>query len=123
QYSCISFSDDNEAHSKNEMGMKYLNNGQLDLAIIEFRNAANATMDKKNKTTFLRNLAIAFHESGDLDSSKFYSLIAASLHDNQTYDYLINMADVNMIDGNINQAISKLKKAIEIGGVRIEPYN
>lgn len=122
-YSCNTIIKESEAITKNDLGLKYLNNGQIDLAIIEFRNAAYLTSSKDLKTQYLRNLAVAFHEYGELDSSRFYSLKAGNLHDKNSIDYLINIADVNMIDGEINEAISKLEKAIKKGGVGLETYN
>lgn len=121
--SCDTLIKESEAVLKNNQGLEYLNNGQTDLAVIEFKSAANLTSNKDLKASYLRNLAVAYHHEEEMDSSRFYSLQAAMLHDENTVHYLINMASVNLIDGEVNKAIPKLEDAIEIGAEGVEAYN
>lgn len=121
--SCKSIIQESEAVLNNNNGLEYLNDGQIDLAIIEFKTAINKTSSKDLKTKYLRNLAVAFYDYGDIDSSRFYSYIAATMHDEKSIDYLINMADVHLIDGEVDEAILKLEEAIGKGGEGLEVYN
>lgn len=68
-------------------------------------------------------MAVSFHEINQLDSAKLHFFNAASLNKVNSVNYLINMADVDLIDGKVFEAISKLERAIENGGEGIETYN
>lgn len=122
-FSCQQIMNEGEAFSKNNSGLEYLNNGQIDEAIDAFRDASKLSSSKDFKTNYLRNLAVAFHEINRLDSSRLYFFTAATLNKENSMDYLINMADVNLIDGEVLKAISKLEKAIENGGEGLQTFN
>lgn len=121
--SCNEVLNEIEAVSNNELGIEYLNKGKIEEAIVLFRDAYKLTSKKEFKTDYLRNLAVAFHEINQLDSSRIYFFKAATINELNSLNYLINMADVDLIDGNIFEAISKLEKAIEKGGEGLQTYN
>lgn len=113
-----------EAAQLNENGLIAMDNGELELAIDYFKQAINKKgLDKETEATCLRNLAVAWDEFGNTDSSKYYSLKAAEVIGKNTYEYELYLADVDMIDGNTASAIERLERAKTIGGENMEICN
>ncbi len=113
-----------KAGELNDKGLEAMDNGQLELAIDYFSEALEQRIiDKSVKATCLRNLAIAWEEFGNADSSRHYSLAAAELIGEDTYEYEVYMADVSMIDGDIPAAIQRLQTAKIKGGENMEVCN
>lgn len=97
---------------RNQQGVDLMNEGKYELAIKEFKEAAKAaTQDRVSQGTIYRNIALAFEELQSLDSASHYYSIAAKCYRKNSYDYLINMASVDLITGKTNDALSKLLKA------------
>jgi len=113
-----------EAAQLNENGLIAMDNGELELAIDYFKQAINKKgLDKETAATCLRNLAVAWDEFGNTDSSKYYSLKAAQVIGKDTYEYELYLAHVDMIDGNTASAIERLERAKMIGGENMEICN
>lgn len=113
-----------EAAQLNENGLIAMDNGELELAIDYFKQAIDKKgLDKSTAATCLRNLAVAWDEFGNTDSSKYYSLKAAEVIGKDTYEYELYLADVDMIDGNTASAIERLERAKNIGGENMEICN
>lgn len=92
----------------NNSGLEYYNKGKYELALVQFKKAANTiSISRVSKSTYLRNAALSYMELGNTDSSRHYFLRAANLHYEKSDVYLINMADVDLLDGNIDGAIQK----------------
>ena len=89
-----------------------MNDGKYEAAVIAFREAVgNPKLTTAKKGIVLRNLALAFQELSKPDSAVHYSTLAAKCYRKNSYDYLINMASVDLITGKTNSALSKLLKA------------
>lgn len=113
-----------EAAQLNENGLIAMDNGDLELAIDYFKQAIDKKgLDKETEATCLRNLAVAWDEFGNADSSKHYSLQAAEVIGKDTYEYELYLADVDMIDGNTASAIERLQRAKMLGGENMEICN
>lgn len=122
-FSCNAIKNETEAISKNDEGVQHLNEGNPDFAIEKFKKAVSLSSSKNMKSQYLRNLAIAFLDIDQVDSSRFYSLEAANLFSKKSINYLINMSDVHLIDGEVEKAIAKLERVIEKGGEGLETNN
>lgn len=113
-----------KAGELNDKGLQAMDNGELELAIDYFSEALDQRIiDKSVKATCLRNLAIAWEEFGNADSSRYYSLAAAEMIGKDTYEYDVYMADVSMIDGDIPAAIRRLENAKVKDGENMEVCN
>ncbi len=122
--SCNTIVKESEALLINNKGLEYYNEGNYELAINHFKRAANTiSISNDSRSTYFRNISVVFREIGNDDSCRHYSLKAANLHPQHGEIYLINMAEVDIIDGKIDQAIVKIKQAIEKGGGSLETYN
>jgi len=120
---CSRINSEQAAIEKNNVGIQHLNMGEFELAIDAFKEAAGLTSTKIFKTNYLRNVAVAYIDLGEIDSSRHYSLMAANLHPESSMEYKVNMAEVYILDGNIEEAIAILEKAVDSGEERLEVYN
>ena len=105
------------AHKKgeelNQKGLDYLTAGQYREAVNCFKGvAAMNFIDGSTKCTAYRNEAIAHTYLSEVDSSRQCYLNAAELNDKKSYEYLVNISDVYLIDKQIDKAIGCLKQAI-----------
>ena len=111
-FSCGQMPTEADAIKKNEEGVKLMNDGKCDQALTAFKEAIkNPKLSIISKGTIYRNLALAFHELTEVDSSVHYSTLAAKCYRKNSYDYLVNMANVDLLTGKTGIAISKLMKA------------
>ncbi|MEY3399362.1 MAG: hypothetical protein RL220_1956, partial [Bacteroidota bacterium] len=92
-----------------------LNAAKYEEAIPYFREAGN--LDGVRKTTralMFRNQAQCYLALQMNDSAVKYSIAAAQLFEPESYEYLINMADVDLLSGHVREATEKLEKAFAI---------
>lgn len=112
------------AEEKNNEAIEYMNNGEFDLAIEALRIAVNANVfDDGLRSTFCRNLAIAFQQSDRLDSARVYFLRAANEAKLGSAQKELNAADVCLIDNKVEEAIEHLNKARIAGGEELGVNN
>ncbi|MBI1268400.1 MAG: hypothetical protein GC193_13315 [Cryomorphaceae bacterium] len=122
--SCDTIQKTKLAEEKNNEAIDFMNVGQYDLAIEALRVAVSANVfDNGLRSTFCRNLAIAFQQSEQLDSARVYFLRAAEEADLGTAQKELNAADVCLIDNNITEAIDHLNKAHIAGGEELGVNN
>lgn len=115
---------DEKATLANNKGLQYLDERKYDSAIILFKEAANTNgIAAKNKVNMLRNLAVTFSEMEETDSAKIYFRQAAENSKKNSYEYLVNTADVAILDGNIPQAIANLQAAWDIDNQKVDVNN
>lgn len=112
--SCSYIQNEQEAMILNAKGVIHLDSKDFEQAAEAFEKAASLTNSTELKITASRNAAIAFSSLDDYDNAKNYFLKAAKASKKGSKEYLTNMADVDLIDGNIRQALTRLKEAEKI---------
>ncbi len=113
--SCKDFAKEKDAMTLNQDGIKLMNEGKYDAAVIVFEKAVkDSKLDLSSKGTIYRNLGIAFHEQKILDSAAHFATLAAKCYYKGSYDYLVNMASVDILAGKTSVALTKLLRAVII---------
>lgn len=110
--SCSDLPSEADAIKQNQKGVELMDAGKPELALIEFMASLhNSKLTKLSKGTIYRNIALAYDELKKQDSSIHYYTIAAKSFRKNSYDYLVNMASVELHSGKIEAALSRLTKA------------
>lgn len=123
-FSCNRMPTEADAIRQNEMGVDFMNAGKYDSAVLSFRLATkNPKLSQQTKGTIYRNLALTYNELDNVDSSVHFSTLAAKCFNKNSYGYLINMADVDLLTGKTGIALSKLLKASESNGDKMAVNN
>ena len=113
--SCGQVMTEMEAMRRNEQGLAELDAGHLDKAIISFKVAIKSPqLSTETKAQVYRNIAQTFIEMKQQDSSIHYSTLAANCYDKNSYEYLANISDVEIVTGKTADAIVKLQKAVRM---------
>ena len=108
----------------NSLGLAQLDSGNYVAAAISFKDALSVgVMDTVQKVKLLRNIAVAYFEIGQKDTSRYYSLLASEAAPKFSSFYYINKADVFLLDSIIDSAIVYLTKGMELGGESMEVCN
>lgn len=111
-FSCNQFPTEADALKLNEAGIILMNEGKYEQAIASFKEAIqNSGLNTNSKGNIYRNMALAYHEQTIIDSAVHYSTLAAKCFYKNSYDYLVNMAYVDILVGKTGIAKSKLLKA------------
>ncbi|MEO6541670.1 MAG: tetratricopeptide repeat protein [Ferruginibacter sp.] len=111
-FSCQDMPTEEEAIKKNQEGINHMNEGKYELALADFSEAVrNPKLTLISKGTIYRNIALTYHELNKLDSSIHFSTLAAKCYKKNSYDYLVNMANVDILTGKTSVALLKLLKA------------
>ncbi|NJK82593.1 MAG: tetratricopeptide repeat protein [Saprospiraceae bacterium] len=122
--SCGQIMTEVEALKKNEQGLSELNSGQFDQAIISFKEAIKSPkLSTETRAQIFRNIAQTFSEKKQQDSSIYYSRLAANCYDKNSYEYLVNIADINLLTGKTKDALDNLNIAYEKNPNRLEVNN
>lgn len=115
---------DKEAAVLNKKGLSFLENQQYDSAVYLFKKAAQTkSVSQNNKVNILRNVAITYTEMEETDSAKLFYKKAAAASSKNSYDFLVNHADVSLLDGDIPQAISNLQAAWDLDNKKVDVNN
>lgn len=89
-----------------------MNEGKYELALKEFTEAIkNKRLDEISKGTIYRNIALTYGELNKPDSAIHFYTIAAKVYRKNSYDYLVNMAGVDLMTNKTASALTKLLKA------------
>lgn len=113
--SCTNFAKEKGALELNKEGIKLMNEGKYKAAIEVFKKAVkDSKLDLSSKGTIYRNLGIAFHEQQMKDSAAHFATLAAKCYYKGSYNYLVNMASVDILAGKTEIALSKLLRAVRI---------
>ncbi len=122
--SCGSIMDETQALQLNEEGLAKLYQGEFEEAILILKEALTHDNASRNtKIVINRNISICYHEMEDWDNSILYSKEAVKLTKQGSYDYCVNQADVDLLEGNIDRAIKNLKLARHMQPNAIEVNN
>jgi tetratricopeptide (TPR) repeat protein len=114
-FSCSHIPAEADAIKQNEEGVEFMNAGKYDSALLSFRIAGkNQKLSQQTKGTIYRNLALTYNQLDNIDSSVHFSTLAAKCFTKNSYGYLINMADVDLLTGKTAAALSKLLKAANL---------
>lgn len=114
-FSCNHILTEADAIKQNEEGVAYMNAGEHDSALHSFQIAIkNPKLTQQTKGTIYRNLALTYSQLDNIDSSVHFSTLAAKCFTKNSYDYLVNMAEVDLLTGKTAVALSKLLKAANI---------
>lgn len=92
-----------------------MNAGNYQMALKAFEEAiTDPQLSQPSRGTVYRNLALTYNQLDNTDSSIHYSTLAAKSFTKNSYDYLVNMADVDLLTGRTTQAIERLLRAARI---------
>lgn len=111
-FSCDPVKTEADAIKINQAGVEFMDQGNYEKALLSFNEAIkNTKLSLPVKGSIYRNIAITYSSLNNTDSSLHYSSLAAKCFDKNSYDYLVNMADVELASGRIEKALSHLLKA------------
>lgn len=122
--SCGQILSEIEASSKNEEGMQKLHEGDYEEAITAFKKAIeNPKLSVDTRANIYRNIAQTFIELQVPDSAIHYSTLAANCYKKNSYEYLVNIADIEILTGKTYAALEKLKAAYAMKPTEIAVNN
>lgn len=86
--------------------------GQSQQAIAKFREVVNSSVaTDAEKAHALRFISLGYYELNDFPRSGEYAARAAVYYPQGSYDYLVNMADADLMQGRVPEAADKLEQA------------
>lgn len=89
--------------------------GQTERAITQFEAVVkNPAASHAQKADSLRYISLGYYELGDYPRSGEYAAKAAALYPEGSYDYLVNMADADLMQDRIPEAVAKLERAFAL---------
>jgi tetratricopeptide (TPR) repeat protein len=99
----------------NEQGIQLINDGKHEQALQVFLKAIKSSkLSKEYKGTIYRNISITYNQLNKKDSAIHFATLAAKCYRKNSYDYLINAADVDLLRGKTAPALTKLLKASDL---------
>jgi len=114
-YSCKPIPKEQDAIDLNDKALTLLSEGKYDESVAMFREALqNPRITQASKGTIYRNMALVFEEQQIPDSSIHYSTIAAKCFRKNSYEYLVNMGNVDLLTGKTAAAKIKLLRAADM---------
>lgn len=113
--SCVQILTEVDALDKNEQGVIALGQGNFENAIKYLKEGITSPyLTVETRATIYRNIAQTYIEMQVQDSAIHYSTLAADCYDKDSYAYLVNIADVEILTDNTSSALEKLKKAYSL---------
>lgn len=86
--------------------------GQSRQAIAKFEEVVkSAVATDMERAHALRFISLGYYEMGDYPRSGEYAAKAAAYYPQGSYDYLVNMADADLMQGRVAEAAAKLEQA------------
>jgi tetratricopeptide (TPR) repeat protein len=114
-FSCGEIASENDAIKINQQGIEFMNAGKYELALEAFLKAVkNQRLSKDSKGTIYRNISLTYNDLGKKDSCVHFSTLAAKCYRKNSFDYLINLADVDIVAGKTRDALARLLKAVKM---------
>lgn len=115
---------DQNAKRMNQKGLSEFNAGHPEKAIPFFKAAiAVPWVTTATKAVVYRNIALAYTNMKDENSALYYYKLAAGCCDSKSYEYLVNMSEIDIINENMEDAIIKLEKAVVLKPNDFSAYN
>jgi tetratricopeptide (TPR) repeat protein len=92
-----------------------MNAGKYDSALHAFLKAVQSPrLSKDSKGTIYRNIALTYNELDKKDSAVHFCTLAAKCYRKNSYDNLLNLAEVDILTGKTGSALARLLKAVKI---------
>jgi tetratricopeptide (TPR) repeat protein len=114
-FSCGDMQSENDAIKINEQGIELMNTGKYELALDKFFKAVKSpALSKESKGTIYRNIALTYVELDKKDSAIHFSTLASKCYRKNNYKYLVNLAEVDILTGNVGGALTRLLKAVKM---------
>jgi tetratricopeptide (TPR) repeat protein len=114
-FSCGEMTTENDAIKINQQGIEFMNAGKYEQALAAFLKAVkNPKLSKDSKGTIYRNISLTYNDLGKKDSAVHFSTLAAKCYRKNSFDYLVNLADVDIVAGKTNSALVRLLKAVKM---------
>lgn len=114
-FSCGEIPTEKDAIKINQQGIEFMNAGKYELALAAFLKAVqNPRLSKDSKGTIFRNISLTYNDLGKKDSAIHYSTLAAKCYRKNSFDYLVNFADVDIVAGKTSSALNRLLKAAKM---------
>jgi len=99
----------------NQEGIVFMNAGKYELALNAFLRAVQSPrISKDSKGTIYRNIALTYNQLEKKDSAVHFCTLAAKCYRKNSYDYLLNLAEVDILTGKTANALTRLLKAVKI---------
>lgn len=116
--------DNPESLKANQTALNHLNEGDYPNAIKYFKEALNfKPITDETQQIILRNIAISYYDSDQVDSSILYFKKAIDISPKNTYEYYVNLAEVDLLVDRVDEAIKNLKRARSIHPNKMEVNN
>lgn len=114
-FSCKTGLQEEDAIKVNQEGIAFMNAGKYDEALQAFLRAVKSPrLSKESKGTIYRNIALTYNELEKKDSAIHFSTLAAKCYRKNSFDYLLNAAEVDILAGKTASALDRLLKAVKI---------
>ncbi|MFM6926100.1 MAG: tetratricopeptide repeat protein [Ferruginibacter sp.] len=114
-FSCKTGLQEEDAVKVNQQGIEYMNAGKYEEALHAFLKAVQSTkISRDSKGTIYRNIALTYNELDKKDSAIHFSTLAAKCYRKNSFDHLLNSAEVDILTGKTASALDRLLKAVKI---------
>jgi tetratricopeptide (TPR) repeat protein len=114
-FSCKEMGGENDAIRINQQGIDFMNAGKYELALQAFFKAANSTrLSKDSKGTIYRNICLTYIDLQKKDSAIHFSALAAKCFKKNSFDNLVNLAEVDILTGKTASGLTRLLKAVKM---------
>ena len=93
-------------------------------AIANFKKIeADPAASNQQKASALRYISLSYYESGDYQRSGDYAAKAAAYYPVNSYYYLVNMADADLMQNRVPSARDRLERAVKIDPHKLSANN
>jgi len=114
-FSCKPGLQEEDAVKVNQEGIAYMNAGKYEAALQAFLKAVQSPrLSKESKGTIYRNIALTYNELEKKDSAIHFSTLASKCYYKNSFDYLLNAAEVDILTGKTANALDRLLKAVKL---------
>lgn len=105
-------------------GQRLHDQGQSRAAIAKFEVVvAHPLANDAQKAGALRYLSLGHYELGEYTLSGDYAAKAAAYYPKDSYDYLVNMADADLMHDQVPKAIERLQQAVTLNPREMTAHN
>lgn len=104
-----------QVHTLKREAERLHDQGQTEQAIAKFEAVVlNPAATEAQKADSLRYISLGYYELGDYPRSGEYAAKAAALYPEGSYDYLVNMADADLMLDRVPEAVVRLEQAFAL---------
>jgi tetratricopeptide (TPR) repeat protein len=72
---------------------------------------------------YLCNISLTYHELGEIESTNYYRKESLKYCTPNSYDYFVNMGDLDVLSGDIRSAINNFGNALNLDSEKLEVNN